>query len=217
MFGLSKAELAIFRPLKTPIRIQDWLDAFPINFEEKGDTYFSPRVALREHKAHCLEGALLAATALWLRGEEPLLLDLKTTNADQDHVVALYKRNGYWGAISKTNHASLRFRDPIYRTVRELAASYFHEYFLNETGIKTLRSYSQIFKLKKFGDTWVAAEEKLDELVGALDHSRHFELWPKVNRQFIRPASLIERRAGKLTEWPLAWSLLELEIVAFDF
>jgi hypothetical protein len=202
MFGLSKSELAILRPLSTPAKIQNFLNALPINFETDGFTYLSPRRVLREGKAHCLEGALLATLCLWLRGEEPLLLDLKTTSADQDHVVALYQRHGFWGAISKTNHVSLRFRDPIYRTIRELAASFFHEYFLNETGIKTLRSYSSPFKLKKFGEVWVTTEENLDELATTLDHSRHYALIPKTNRKFIRPADALERRAGELTEWP---------------
>ena len=201
MFGLTKEETAILKKLSTPAKIQDFLNAIPVNFEEGGDTYFSPRVVLRENKAHCLEGALLAAAALWLRGEEPLLLDLKTTDDDVDHVVALYQRGRHWGAISKTNHASLRFRDPIYRTIRELAASYFHEYFLNENGRKTLRSYSVPFRLKKFGNYWITAEEKLDDLVGSLDHSRHFPLFPKDNIKHFRPADAMERRAGELLEW----------------
>src|SRR3989338_6552129 len=127
MFGLSKKELAIFKKLNTPIKIQDFLDKIPMNWEKKGETYFSPRRALEARKMHCLEGAIFAATALWLQGEKPLLLDLKA-KGDDDHVVALYRRNGYWGAISKTNHAALRFRDPVFKTLRELAVSYFHEY-----------------------------------------------------------------------------------------
>lgn len=201
MFGLSKSELKILRKLSTPIKIQDWLDRLPINFEEEGETYLSPQRVLREKRAHCLEGALLAAVALWLQGEQPLLLDLKTTDADEDHVVALYQRNGYWGAISKTNHATLRFRDPIYRTVRELAASYFHEYFMDKNGLKTLRRYSKPFNLKKFGDSWITAEINLDEIATALDFSRHFPLFPKKNLKFLRPADRMERKAGRLTEW----------------
>ena len=102
----------------------------------------SPRRVLATRTAHCFEGALLAATVLWMQGEIPLLLDLATNAQDIDHVVALYKCNGYWGAISKTNHAVLRFRDPVYKTIRELALSYFHEYYLEATGEKTLISYS---------------------------------------------------------------------------
>ena len=120
MFGLSKKELVVFKKLNTPIKIQNFLDKIPMNWEKRGETYMSPRRALRAQNMHCLEGAVFAATALWLQGEKPLLLDLKA-NGDDDHVVALYKRNGYWGAISKTNHAALRFRDPVYKTIRELA------------------------------------------------------------------------------------------------
>jgi hypothetical protein len=101
----------------------------------------SPRRVLRENKAHCIEGAFLAAAALMLAGEKPLLLDLKTLPSDDEHVVALYKRNSRWGAISKTNHATVRFRDPIYINVRELAASYFHEYFLDSTGAYKYESF----------------------------------------------------------------------------
>lgn len=128
MFDLTKKELVILRRLTTPIKIQNFLDSIPRNHEKQGETYLSPRQVLKQNKAHCFEGALVAALALWLQGERPLLFDLKA-EGDDDHVVALYKRNNYWGAISKTNHATLRFRDPVYRNLRELALSYFHEYF----------------------------------------------------------------------------------------
>ena len=104
---------------------------------------------LRAGKAHCMEGALLAAAILEFHGHKPLLLDLRSTSEDLDHVVALFKQNGYWGAISKTNHVVLRYREPIYGSVRELAMSYFHEYFL-DNGKKTLREYSVPVDLGKF-------------------------------------------------------------------
>ena len=107
MFGFNKEEMRILRSLDTPQKIQDFLETLRINFEPGGDTLMSPRVVLRERRAHCIEGALIAATALWMHGEKPLLLDLKALDIDYDHVVALYKKNGYWGAISKTNHAAL--------------------------------------------------------------------------------------------------------------
>jgi len=201
MFGLSKKELAVLRKLSTPEKIQDFLDALPINHEKQGDTCLSPRQVLREKKAHCIEGAMLAATALWLHGEEPLLLDLTTLRYDDDHVVALYKRNGYWGAISKTNHAVLRFRDPIYRTIRELALSYFHEYFMITTGRKTLVSYSVPFFLKRFGTEWIAAEEDVWYIAHALDDVRHFTLVPEKNKRLIRKASSLERKLGSVAEW----------------
>src|SRR3989338_4168030 len=161
MFGLSKKESAILKKLSTPGKIQDFLDRLPINHEKHGDTCLSPRQVLRERKALCIEGAMLAAAALWLHGEEPLLLDLTTFRHQDDHVVALYRRSGYWGAVSKTNHTTLRSRDPIYKTIRELALSYYHEYFSYKTGQKILKSYSRPFSLKRFGTQWVTAEKDM--------------------------------------------------------
>lgn len=203
MFHLSSREREVLRKLSTPEKIQDFLDRLPINHEKNGDTYFSPRRVLREKKAHCIEGAMLAAVALWLHGEEPLLLDLKTLRCDYDHVVALYRRNGYWGAISKTNHAVLRFRDPLYRTVRELVLSYFHEYFMSDTGKKTLLSYSRPLSLKRFGTEWITSEEDLWNIADALDHAPHYPLVPRVSSRsrYLRPASLFERRVAALAEW----------------
>ena len=200
-FGLMKDELALLRKLSTPLKIQDYLDSLPINFEKRGETILSPRRVLREGKAHCIEGALLAALALMLAGEKPLLLDLKTLPSDDEHVVALYKRNGRWGAISKTNHAALRFRDPIYKDVHELAASYFHEYFLNSNGAKTLRAYSAPFNLNSIDLQWITAEEDLWDISDALDAAPHFDLFPEENLQYLRKASSLERRAGGLQEW----------------
>src|SRR3989344_3210239 len=128
---LDQPEFAIFEKLTTPEKIQDFIDILPVNFEPNSDTSRSPLMTLREGRAHCMEGALIAASALWYHGEPPLLLDLKTTKGDDDHVVTLFKRHGRWGAISKTKHAVLRYRDAIYRSVRELVMSYFHEYFLD--------------------------------------------------------------------------------------
>ncbi|MBP9718564.1 hypothetical protein KBD59_04700 [Candidatus Gracilibacteria bacterium] len=201
MFGLSNLELKTLKKLSTPIKIQDFLDAVPLNWEKKGETYMSPRRVLRENKMHCLEGALLAATALWVQGKPAMLLDLKC-DGDDDHVVALYKQNGYWGAISKTNHCSLRFRDPIYKNLRELALSYFHEYFSNTTGKKVLRSYSSTpFDLKKLGEKWITTEEELFFIAEAVDEAPHTQIIPKKNIKLIRKADTMERRAGQLIEW----------------
>lgn len=200
MLGLSKPELDIFKKLSTPVKIQDFLDALPLNWEKKGDTCMSPRRVIREKKAHCFEGALLAGVALWLCGEKPLLLDLKAP-ADEDHVVALYQRNGCWGAISKTNHAVLRFRDPVYRSIRELVLSYFHEYFNNKTNIKALQSYSKPVNLKRFGFKWITSEDNLDYIAEAVDSAPHYLVFPRKNMRFIRPADHMERLAGRLIEW----------------
>lgn len=203
MFGLTAKEIALFKKLNTPQKIQAYLDELPINYEKNGETCSSPRVAIRNNKAHCIEGAFIAATALWFHGEKPLLLDLKTVSIkiDSDHVVALYKKNGYWGAISKTNHHVLRSRDPIYKTVRELALSYFHEYFLPKTGEKTLRMYSRPFSLKKFGTSWITSEENLWNIAEALDESKHFDLIPKTQKKYIHLASHHERKTASIPEW----------------
>lgn len=201
MFGLTKAELKVFKKLNTPIKIQDFLDSMPMNWERKGETYMSPRRVLQNRKMHCLEGALFAATALWIHGQEPLVLDFQN-KGDDDHVIALYKINGYWGAISKTNHVTLRFRDPVYKTIRELAMSYFHEYWNVRSGKKTLVAYStKPFNLKKFGTAWITAKEDLDELAEAIDNAPHSRALPKKNQKFIRLADRMEMRAGKLIEW----------------
>jgi hypothetical protein len=144
---------------------------------------------------------MLASTALWLTGQKPLLMDFRTLPEDEDHVVALYKVNGYWGAISKTNHAILRFRDPIYKTLRELAISYFHEYFMFENGKKTLHEYSVPFDLSKQGTKWITAEHELFDIAEAVDNIRHFKLVPTKNKRHLRKADTMSIRAGKLIEW----------------
>jgi hypothetical protein len=198
--GLTKAELKLLLRLNTPIKIQNYLDSISVNYELEGQSCMSPRRVMRMMTAHCIEGALFAATALWLAGEEPLLLDLKS-HRDEDHVVALYKRNGFWGAISKTNHATLRFRDPIYATVRELAASYFHEFFSNARPRKSLRSHSDPFDMSRYGTSWITAEEELYDIAADLDDAKHYELFPQKNVQYIRSPDVMERKAGGLMEW----------------
>lgn len=200
MFGLTAKELEVMKALRTPDSIQDFLDDLPRNYEKRGDTLLSPRMVMRLGKAHCIEGALFAAVVLWLHGEPPIILDLKASRDDDSHVVALYRRNGYYGAISKTNHASLRFRDPIYKNPREVALSYFHEYFLNETGAKTLRSYAT-FNVKRLGTAWITADEQLLWLNKRLDAVPHTDLIPEENRRYLRNASALERKAGRLIEY----------------
>lgn len=200
---LSPFELRLFTKLSTPQKIQDYLDSLPINFELSGETYFSATRVLKEKTAHCLEGAVLAAAVLAFHGEKPLLLDFRTTNDDEDHVVALFRQNGYWGAISKTNHAVLRSRDPVYRNLRELAISYFHEYFLFKNGKKTLREYSMPIDLRRFEPaTWVTAQDHLFWLAEAVDDSRHFPLVAKKNVRLLRNATSTEIKAGSTVEWP---------------
>lgn len=200
-FGLTKQETAVLWKLSTPAKIQDFLNALPTNFEKKGDTLYSPRLVLRYKKAHCIEGALLAAAALWIHDEEPLLMDLMPPAYDEAHVIALYRRRGYWGALSKTNHGVLRYRDPVYRTPRELALSYFHEFIMNKNGKKTLETYSAPFNLKRLGMKWVTDEGDMSYVNDALDAARHFPVVPKANRRLIRRADPVEIEVGSVIEW----------------
>lgn len=180
---------------QTPTEIQNFLNKLPQNFSPY--TCHSPSEALKNRKANCFEGALLAAALLWRLGERPLLLDLETTRADVCHVVALFKRNGLWGAVSKTNHAVLRFRDPIFQTPRELALSYFNEYFL-DNGQKTLRRYSAPFDLTKLEPSWLTSQKPLWKLETALGKSPHFPIVPVAALKKLRLADPIEIKAGKI-------------------
>jgi hypothetical protein len=198
---LTSPERKLFQRLDTPRKIQDYLDTLPVNFEQKGQTYMSPRRVIRERKAHCFEGALFAAAALAFHGQKPLLMDFRTIPEDEDHVVALFRQNGYWGAISKTNHGILRYRDPVYETPRELAMSYFHEYLMRD-GRKSLHAFSRPFDLSRFSPKrWVAVEEELHWLVDRLDESRHFPAVPRTHIRLLRKASRIELRIMDILEW----------------
>lgn len=190
------------KSLNTPQKIQDFLDDLPFNFYDEELTYNSPTKVLEMKKANCFEGACLAAALISQNGlGRPILMDLKIQKKflkqDADHTLALFKINGFWGAISKTNHAVLRYRDPIYKTPRELALSYFHEYFIGN-GYKVLESFSAPFDIsKKFGDSWIAGEKELDEVAEALDRSRHEKFYPLIQKKYLRKATEIERMYSK--------------------
>lgn len=199
--SLTQQEEKFFRSLSTPQKIQDFLDSIPFNFEENGETCFSPKMVLRERKANCIEGGMLAAYALSLQGERPYILNLKVESPDDDHVVALFKQNGLWGAISKTNHAVLRYRDPVYRTVRELAMSYFHEYFLAESGKKTMVGFSRPISMNRFGVNWVTREDGLWDIAEYMYDAPVQEVVPKKEREKLRAASKLEREAARIPQW----------------
>lgn len=201
MHGFNREELRFLRSLRTPVKVQDFLNSIPMNFEKHGDTLMSPRRVIREQKAHCMEGALLAAAVFWVQGKKPLLLDLRATPNDDDHVVALFQECGLWGAISKTNHAVLRWREPIFKSIHVLASSYFHEYFLDD-GRRTLREYSRPFLLsaKKYAG-WTVAEDDLWQLSDELDASCHYPVAPPSALRHVRRADSIERKAGRIVEW----------------
>jgi hypothetical protein len=194
-------EFKPLRKLRTPRAVQDFLNEIPINRERGGDTCTSPLVTLRRNKAHCMEGALVACLALAMQGQKPLILDLKAAIGDVDHLVALFRKDGYWGGITKTNHAVLRYREPVYRDVRELAMSFFHEYFLHD-GRKTLRSFSmKPFDLSRWKGNWITSEDDLWGLSRAIDTAPHTPMLTRAQIAGLRRADAVEIRAGRLVEW----------------
>jgi len=198
--GLTRGEFAVLRRLNTPRRIQAFLFGLKQNFEPHGDTCRSVREVLRTRSAHCIEGAMLAAAALWVHAEPPLLLDMRAER-DFDHVVALFRRHGRWGAISKTNGVFLRWRDPVYRTLRELAMSYFHEY-CNRRDHKTLREYSVPYDLRRADPAvWSSGEKHAWEVAETLDELRHFRLASRRQLKEVARRDPFEREAGTLMQY----------------
>ncbi|MFA4871539.1 MAG: hypothetical protein WC610_00560 [Patescibacteria group bacterium] len=201
MDKIPEKELRILKKLKTPVKIQDFLDKMKINFEKDGDTFFSPLSVLEKRTCHCCEGAILAALALRVNGWPPLVLDLTASKNDFDHVVAVFQINGKWGAISKTNHACLRYREPVYASIRELVMSYFHEYF-DDRGRKNLRSYSRPVNLKRFDSrNWMTTKKHIDYIPEYLVEVKHYPILNRKQIRNLRKADPIEIKAGKITEW----------------
>ncbi|MFA6257947.1 MAG: hypothetical protein WC671_03010 [Candidatus Paceibacterota bacterium] len=208
----TKREITLMRRLDTPAKVQDFLDGFKFNFEKGGETLKSPILTLRARNAHCFEGALLGAYILSLHGFTPYLMHFKVIKGDYDHIITPFKVGGLWGALSKTNHAVLRYREPIYKNVRELAMSYFHEYFLNDRR-KTLRQYSTLFNLKNLnkparphdnsgaGGDWAISEKDLWYLDKKLDKIKHYDIVPKAYLKKLRKADKIEIEATKIVEF----------------
>ena len=169
--GLTPAELRKLRSLKTPHGIQRVLNDMPYHL---ADTAWSPRRVLRENTSHCYEGALFAAAALRVIGYPPLLLDLEAEH-DTDHVIAVYRVDGHWGAVAKSNYTGCRYREPVYRTLRELALSYFEVYF-NLLGERTLRTFSRPVNMRRFDHLdWMTTEKPVwfvAEYLLTISHTR---------------------------------------------
>ena len=200
--GLTPREFLTLRRLRTPARIQGFLNAIPINHEIGGETVLSVREVLRQRRAHCIEGALVAAAALWVNGDPPLLVHLDCDTSDYPHVIAVFRRAGAWGAISKTNGAPLRYRDPIYRTLRELALSYFHEYS-NKRGYKTLRSYSAPFDMRRIDPSeWATSVKSCWKTHDRLTDLHHFPLITRRQERLLTKRDPFERKASKIVEYP---------------
>lgn len=213
-YGLSKEKYNLLKGLNTAKKVQDFLDTLLINHETEGETYMSVVRTLDSSVAHCLEGALVAALSFWINGQKPLIMDLAAYNGD-DHIIALYQVNGLWGAVSKTNHATLRFRDPVYKTPRELAMTYFHEYIHLQTGEKILERFSKPIDLRHVQLTdeyepmtqnqiikeWVSNTEELFWLAEAIDEMPHEYICEKSQRKHLRNADKMELKAGNILEW----------------
>ncbi len=173
---LTAHELATFRrQFDTPAKVQQFLDDIPYNTEDEGETFRSPRVVLRDRTANCIEGAVFAAAALRVRGDPPLIMDL-TAVRDEDHVIAVYRRRGLWGAIGTSKFTGLRARQPVYRTLRELAMSYFEHYF-NLEGELTLRGHGRPVNLARFDRLhWMTSDVDLWPIAEHLERIPHVPL-----------------------------------------
>jgi len=171
-FGFTPGELRRLRLLSTPAKIQSFVDEIPYHL---ADTAWSPRRVLRERTAHCFEGAVFAAAALRVNGYRPLVWDLEADN-DTDHVIAIYRERGHWGAVAKSNYAGCRGRQPIYRNLRELALSYFEGYFSMRRQF-TLRRFSRPVNLARFDDrNWMTTEKPVWFIAEYLVDIPHYQL-----------------------------------------
>ncbi len=170
--GFTPVELRKLRSLKDPHGVQRFLDDQPYHL---ADTAWSPRRVLRENTSHCFEGATFAAAALRANGFPPLVIDLEAVH-DTDHVIAVYKQHGQWGAIAKSNYTGCRYREPVYRTLRELAISYFDVYF-NLRRERSLRTFSNPVNLARFDRLdWMTTDQHLWFIAEYLFTIRHFPL-----------------------------------------
>jgi hypothetical protein len=187
-------EFKLPRALTTPAKIQRFLDEeLGYNLEPDGDTCYSPRTVLKKRVAHCMEGAMLAAAALHRLGHPPLLVDLEAVR-DTDHVLAVYRDNGHWGSVAKSDYSGLRSREPVYRTIRELVMSYFEHYF-NPAGEKTLRAYSRPVNLSQFDrHSWMTSEEDVWIVPNYLCDLKHTPIVSKAMLRKVAHGQAIVRR-----------------------
>jgi len=173
--ALHGADKKLLEALSTPFKIQQFLDSIPYNCTERT---LSPMLVLKERMAHCMDGGLFAAAALRHIGYPPLIVDLAAEN-DDDHIIAVFREGRHWGAVAKSNTTVLRFREPVYRSLRELAMSYFDLYY-NLNYQKTLRRYSEKIDLSRFDEKmWETTTEDLEYIGDHTYNVRHFSLVTK--------------------------------------
>ncbi|MCS6860269.1 MAG: hypothetical protein NZT92_08115 [Abditibacteriales bacterium] len=186
--SLTRTERKVVNRLKTPAQIQAYLDDLPYRTE---DRYCCPLTVLRDQRAHCFDGALFAAAMLRRLGYPPLLVDL-SAERDDDHILAIYKNDGHYGALAKSNFVGLRYREPIYRSLRELVMSYFEDYY-NLEGMKSLRRYSLPLNLKAFDRFhWMTSDEHLDKIAERLNAIHHI---PLLTPQMVARLSPLDKRS----------------------
>ena len=187
--ALTRSERRIIERLTTPTKIQIFLDDLTYSTE---DIYRCPLRVLRDRTGHCFDGALFAAAMLRRSGHTPLILDMLPNDRDDDHVLALFKHHGHWGAVANSNFAGLRFREPIYRTLRELVLSYFEQYY-NVEREKTLRGYTRPLNLRTFDKyEWMTRDEPLEKIADRLDTIQRF---PIVTGAMIAGLSPVDERS----------------------
>ena len=190
----SSPQLAVLRRLDSPSKVQDFLD-YELRYNRAHrPACMSVRRVLETGKAHCIEGALLAAAAFLWHGREGLLLDLRANPRDDDHVIAPFREKGLWGAVAKSNYCGLRYREPVYKSYGELARSYF-EFYYNPAGEKTLREYSAPFGALRLKPGWLDSSGSVYYAGRALDKARHFRIVGASRERALRPADSALRRA----------------------
>jgi hypothetical protein len=171
--ALSASERRLLARLDSPLRVQEFLDTLQYSAD---DFYRSPLRVVRERIGHCFDGAVCAAALLRRLGHPPLLVDLLPNERDDDHLLALYRVDGHWGAVAKSNFVGLRFREPIHRNLRELALSYFEQYY-NVAREKTLRAYTTPVNLARFDRlNWLVDDAAMDAIAARLDEVRKYAL-----------------------------------------
>jgi len=192
--GLTAELRAAYGGLDSPARIQAFLDGIPYSAEE---IYRCPLQVLRDRQAHCTDGALFAAAGLRLLGHPPLIVDL-LAERDDEHLLAVYRQDGHWGAIAKSNFVGLRYREPIYRSLRELVMSYFEVYF-NVACEKTLRGYTRPLDLSALDRlSWMTNDAHLEAVMQRLDRARRFTILTPAMRANLNPVDERSCRAGLL-------------------
>ena len=191
----TPAERRELAALRTPDAVQAFLDALPYNTEKDGETFRSPRRVLRDRTANCVEGAVFAAAALRCHGRPPLIMDLTAVH-DEDHVIAPFRERAAWGAIGTSKFTGLRYREPVYRSLRELVMSYFEHYF-NLAGERTLRGYGRPVNLARFDRLgWMTAEGELWAIAEHLESIPHVPILPGGRAPRLTPVDQRLMRAG---------------------